>query len=197
VFDRGIEAVHIITSPEIGGKSFTFKQSTYRCIVSRVVRTEQVWTVAEGRLLMADFWEERFHCRLHLSTGDQILCTFDEDMVDTVLKHLRQFVRVRGEARVDRASNEIQSMVIKDIEPIEEPAEASSPQVSSQAFWNPKDLDEPAAEQGVYPVEGWDKLTGDWPEDADFEEFLEAGRSARQRLTMSEGEGDSHASHQK
>jgi len=46
-----------------------------------------------------------------------------------------------------------------------------------QAFWSPTTFDELSAEQGVCPVEEWDRLTVDWPEDADFDEFLTAVRS--------------------
>ncbi len=41
------------------------------------------------------------------------------------------------------------------------------------AFWTLKSFDELAAEQGVYPLEDWEKITGNWPDDADFEEFFE------------------------
>jgi hypothetical protein len=151
-------------------------------IIRRINRPQAAWTEAEGRLLMADVAEGRLRCRLHPSMGDVILCHFDEIMVSTVLEYLRNrsFVRVRGEAKVEPFTNKIQSLHIEDIEAIDEPAEAAAPRVSLQAFWTPRDLDELAAEQGVYPVEEWDRLTGNWPEDTDFEEFLGAVRSARQ-----------------
>jgi hypothetical protein len=182
VFDRGIDAIQLAGSPDVGGKTFTFNQDMREKITRRINQPQAAWTEAEGRLLMADVAEGRLRCRLHPSMGDVILCHFDESLVSTILEYLRtrSFVRVRGDARVDPFTNKIQSLGIQDIEPIEEPAEASAPRMSPQEFWSPKTFDELAAEQGVYPVEEWDRLTGNWPEDADFDEFLAAVRSARQ-----------------
>ena len=182
VLDRGIEAVQVLSSSEVGGKAFTFNQNVREKIVRRINRPQAALTVAEGRLLMADVLEGRLHCRLHPSVGEPVLCRFDESLVNTVLGYLRSrsFVRVRGEAKIDPFTNRIHLLNIQDIEATEEPIEASAPQVSIQAFWNPKTFDELAAEQGVYPLEEWDKLTVDWPEGADFDEFLAAVRSARQ-----------------
>lgn len=46
-------------------------------------------------------------------------------------------------------------------------------------FWEGKDFDELAASQGVYPIDTLSKLSNDWPEDTDFDVFLDAVRSAR------------------
>jgi hypothetical protein len=182
VFDRGIEIVQVVGNAEIGGKAFAFTQNIREKIVRRIVQAQAASTVAEGRLLMADVLEGRLQCRLHPSVGEPVLCRFDETLMNIVLSCLssRSFVRVRGEAKIDPFTNRISQLTIHDIEVIEEPEEASAPQVSIQEFWNPKKFDELAAEQGVYPVDEWDKLTIDWPEDADFDEFLDSVRSARQ-----------------
>lgn len=47
-------------------------------------------------------------------------------------------------------------------------------------FWHPASFEELAEQQGVSPVEDWSVLVGGWPEEADFEEFLEAIRSVRE-----------------
>ena len=46
-------------------------------------------------------------------------------------------------------------------------------------FWRGKSFEELVTEQGVYPIDDIGKLAGDWPEDADFDSFLNAVRSAR------------------
>ena len=59
-------------------------------------------------------------------------------------------------------------------------APAPSPaQDEEDSFWHPKTFEELAKEQGVHPVQNWEDLVGGWPEDADFEEFMEAIRHAR------------------
>lgn len=182
VFDRGVEIVQVVGSAEIGGKAFAFTRSISDKIVRRIVQAQAASTVAEGRLLMADVLEGRLQCRLHPSVGEPVLCRFDESLMNMVLGCLRSrsFIRVRGEGKIDPFSNRIYQLTIQDIEVIEEPEEASAPQVSTQEFWYPKKFDELATEQGVYPMDEWDKLTIDWPDDANFDEFLDGVRSARQ-----------------
>ena len=100
-------------------------------------------------------------------------------MTPIIVGNLRRFVQVRGEANIDPMTDKILSLFVRDIEPIEE---LSAPPISMpppSAFWQAKSIDELAMEQGVYPLEDWQKLVGGWPEDADFESFLEAVRSAR------------------
>ena len=109
---------------------------------------------------------------------DAFFCTFDEYMVSTVMRYLRQFVRVRGEATVDPVTNKIRSLTIRDIEPVEAATEPFV--VSAGVFWHAKSFEQLSSEQVVYPVEDWEKLSSGWPEDADFDEFLKAVRSARQ-----------------
>lgn len=47
-------------------------------------------------------------------------------------------------------------------------------------FWHPLSFEELAAEQGVDPAKTWDEIVGGWPEGADFKEFLEGIRRARE-----------------
>ena len=48
-----------------------------------------------------------------------------------------------------------------------------APSQSSQ-FWEPSTFDDLALEQVVHPVEDLRQVFGGWPEDADFDSFLEA-----------------------
>ena len=52
-------------------------------------------------------------------------------------------------------------------------------QVVPSSFWEEKSFEELAEEQGVYPITDWEQLRGGWPEDADFEDFLEGIQAAR------------------
>lgn len=180
VIDHGVEIVHLTSTSEIGTRRVKFVQSTRDQIVTRIRRLQHAWTEAEGRLLMADFKEDSLRCRLHPSTGSAIPCSFNEDMTERVMSYLRRFVQVRGDATYDPATNVIRSLVIRDIEPIERLSEIGVSFMPPSAFWETKSLDELAMEQGVYPVEDWDRLSGQWPEGADFDSFLEAIRSLRE-----------------
>lgn len=46
-------------------------------------------------------------------------------------------------------------------------------------FWSPKSFKELAEEQDIKPIENLDDIMGGFPEDEDFETFLEATRSCR------------------
>ena len=180
ILDRGIETVQITTRKRTKYRKVIYAQTTRESIISSMRRFEHAWTTVEGRLLMADVKEGTLRCRLHPSTGGAILCSFDEVITNQVIDNLRHFVQVRGEASFDPITNNIRSLVIKDLEPIEELSGVEVPSVSLSVFWDAKDFDELATEQGINPVEDWGELLGGWPEDADFESFLGAIRSSRE-----------------
>lgn len=180
ILDRGIETVHISTKRRIKYRKVIYTQTTRESIISGMRRFEHAWMTVEGRLLMADVKEGSLRCRLHPSTGGIIFCSFDEVMTKQVIDYLRRFVQVRGEASFDPITNNIRSLVIKDLEPIEELSGIEAPSMPLSTFWDAKDFDELAIEQGVNPIDDWGKLLGGWPEDADFDSFLGAIRSSRE-----------------
>jgi hypothetical protein len=180
IIERGVEEIHINSKSTYGRRRTTYIRPTREAIISRILRYEQKWATIEGRLLMADVKEDSLRCRLHPSTGMPILCQFDEKMTRQIAVNLRNFVRVRGEAICDTSTNRIISINIHDLEPISELTQEELPSIPISAYWSPKTYDELAIEQGVYPITDWEQLTRDWPEDTDFESFLEAVRSARQ-----------------
>ena len=92
---------------------------------------------------------------------------------------MRHFVQARGEATYDVGTNKISSLYIKDLETIDEISADGSTQVQLSSFWKGKTFDDLATEQGVYPVDDIGILSEDWPEDTDFDTFLDAVRSAR------------------
>lgn len=180
IIDRGVEKVHINSKSAFGARRVEYMQTTRESIISRMKKYEQRWVAIEGRLLMADVKEDSLRCRLHPSTGMPIICAFGESIAEQVIRNLRHFVQARGEATFDPSTNRITSLVIGDLEPISELPPVELLPVPPSTFWSAKTFDEFALEQSVYPIEDWGKLTGGWPEGADFELFIEAVRSARQ-----------------
>lgn len=47
-------------------------------------------------------------------------------------------------------------------------------------FWEAKDFDILAMEQGIYPIEDFNEISGGFPEDADFDAFFRAIMSSRE-----------------
>ena len=179
IIDRGVEKVHINSKSAFGARRVEYVQTTRESIISRMKKYEQRWVVIEGRLLMADVKEESLRCRLHPSTGIPIICTFEEATAEQIIRNLRNFVQARGEATFDPSTNRIASLVIRDLEPISELSPVELLPVPPSTFWRVRTFDELALEQSVYPIEDWGKLTRQWPEDADFELFMEAVKSSR------------------
>ena len=177
VLDRGVDTVSL-SLPRPKPRTAVIAAPTRDGVVQRLRRFQQSWASVEGRLLMADVREDSLRCRLHPSVGTPIYCVFPEFLAPTVMGLLRRFVRARGEAIVERATNRIQQLRVLDLEPIDEPSLIGI-QVPSVSFWQTRSFEELAEEQGVYPITDWGQLQGDWPEDADFNDFIGAIREAR------------------
>ena len=182
IFERGVEVVHINSPINTRTPRVKYTKKTREKIISNIRLFEQALTEVEGRLLMIDVKEDALRCRLHPSTGEAILCSFDDSMTEQVLRYMRHFTRIRGDATFDTITNKIRSIIIKDLEPIEQPTDIDIDVTLAppSAFWEAKSFNSLALEQGVYPVEDLDRMAGEWPEDADFDSFLEAIRSVRE-----------------
>lgn len=178
VLDRGVDEIDMSSRKIKRLKQTKYVESTRKKIISNIRRFEQAWTTIEGRLLMADLKEDSLSCRLYPSTGLPISCRFDESMTELIVNNLRGFIQARGEAEFDSVTNRIYSFVIKDLEPIETPTDIVITPLPKSAFWSAKEFNELALEQDVHPIEDWDSLSGGFPEDADFDSFLEAIRNS-------------------
>jgi len=179
IIDRGIENIYINSNSSFGKKRIKYEQSVREKIITRISKYEHAYTAVEGRLLMADVEEDKLRCRLRPSTGDPISCSYDEEMTEQVMRHLRNFVQVRGDARYDLDSGKLTSFHIKDIEPIEQLSDIGVPEAPLSSFWKGKSFEELALDQAVYPIVDLGKLYSEWPEDTDFDAFFNAVRSAR------------------
>ncbi len=140
----------------------------------------------EGRLLMADFKEQGTRCRVHPSTGDPVLCQFDDVHRDEVLENILGYVRVVGEATEDPSTGKITSIRIHDIEPLDDKNEEGinllpKGTAVGASFWATPTLDELADLQNVKPLETAQQLFGTWPGDENdgFEATIIELRDAR------------------
>lgn len=179
IIDRGIEKVSINSNSMLGSKRALYTQPTREKVISRLRKYEHGYAVVEGRLLMLDVEESKLRCRIRPSTGEPLGCRYDEDLAEQIMKYLRQFVQARGEATYDPTTGVITSLYIKDLEPIEESSATGGTLKPLSSFWKGKTFEELSEEQGVYPVVDLERLSKDWPEDTDFDSFLEAVRSSR------------------
>jgi hypothetical protein len=179
VFERGIDKVEIKTNSSFGIRKVRYTYPVRDQIITQIIKNEHTLTVVQGRLLMFDIAEDKLQCRIHPSIGNPILCKFDEDLTEPILKYARQFVELKGDATFDPTTGKIMSLYIKDLEPIES-ITSLQPQFNIlSAFWTKKNFEELAMEQGIYPVDDWNKISGGFPEEEDFDSFLSAIRSAR------------------
>ena len=179
VIERGVDKVSLNSASFLGRRRAVYTLPVRERIISHLRKLEYGYATVEGRLLMLDVEEGKLVCRIRPSTGDPILCRFDEEMATYVMGNIRQFVQVRGDAIYDSASGKITSMHVRDLEAIEEAGGMGGTEVPVSSFWQGTRFDELATTQGVYPVDDLRILSDDWPENTDFDTFLDAIRSAR------------------
>ncbi len=179
IIDRGVENIYINSNSSFGIRRLKYEQSVREKIIIRINRYQFAYTTVEGRLLMLDVEEDKLRCRLQPSTGEPIGCTFDEEITEQIMRYPRQFVRAKGDAKYDFDTSKMTLLHIRDVEPIEQLSLTGIPQIPLSSFWRGKTFEELANEQTVYPVGDLREMPSDWPEDADFDSFFEAVKSAR------------------
>lgn len=179
IIDRGVEHISLNSATTLGNKRAIYTSPVREHIITHLHRLEYAYAVVEGRLLMLDVEEDKLVCRIRPSTGDPILCKYDEDFADQIIINARHFVRMKGEASYDSATGRITSLRVKDLESIDEASATGGVILPVSSFWKRQDFDELATLQGIYPITDLAKLSKDWPEDADFNTFFDAVRSAR------------------
>jgi hypothetical protein len=179
IMDRGVDSININSTTSLGRKKATYTLPVRRQIETKISRYEYGLTIVEGRLVMLDMEEDKLRCRLRPSVGEPFLCSYDEDLSDQIEKYLRKFVRVRGDAIFDKETGKILNLNIKDLESIEESSASTLPPSPLSSFWVGKSFEQLTSEQAIYPIDDIKKLSGDWPEDEDFDDFLKAVRSSR------------------
>jgi len=172
LFSRGIEKIEFTLNHREAPVKTMFTPNGFARIQERIKGPQTNIRTIEGRLLMADFKEHGTRCRVHPSTGNPVLCLFDEEQKDEVLEDILQYVRIVGEATQDPVSGKITSVKICDIERLEDRDDEATellPQGTpiSRDFWESPTLDELAQSQDVQPLADARALFGTWPGEDD------------------------------
>jgi len=170
LFRKGINTIQFTLNHRETPVVTQFTPQGFERIQEKIQGPQTNIRTIEGRLLMADFKENGTRCRVHPSTGDAILCLFDEEQKEAVLEDILQYVRIVGEAREDPITGKIASIKIYDIERLENKENEATellPQGTplSRDFWESPTLDELALSQNVAPMTDVRALFGTWPGD--------------------------------
>ncbi len=188
LFDRGIDCIEFTLNHRAQPLRVLYNRDGYARVQQRIVGPQLNKRTIEGRLLMADFKERGSRLRVHPSSGDPVICLFDESLRDDVYRSILHFVRVTGEAKEDPVLNKIVSITISDIERVEAKEDQAIEILPSGApllgdFWQAMSFDELAAAQGVRPLTHIDALVGSWPGEVNdgFEESVHNLRQANIR----------------
>lgn len=187
LFSKGITSIDFTLNHRATPLTTKFTPAGFTRIQERIKGPQTNIRTIEGRLLMADFKEHGTRCRVHPSTGEPVLCLFDEEQKDEVLEDILQYVRVVGEAKEDPLTGKIASIKIHDIERLEDREGAATyllPQGTpiSRDFWGSQTLDELAQAQNVGPILDVRALFGTWPGEMD-DGFAEAVDELRHSQT--------------
>ncbi len=190
LFDRGVDRIEFTLGQRPQPLRAQYNREGYTRIQKRIAGPQVNQRSIEGRLLMADFKERGARLRVHPSSGEPVICLFDESLRDEVYRNILHFVRVTGEAREDPVSNRIASISISDIERIEAKEDQVTDVLPTGAplpgdFWQAMSFEELAAVQGVGPLTNIDALVGTWPGDVNdhFEESVHTLRHANIRTS--------------
>ncbi|MDP2899063.1 MAG: hypothetical protein Q8Q12_21205 [bacterium] len=172
LFNRGINEI-----------SFTFKRQQkqriassytpkiYAKVTAQMGQPVEARRTLEGRLLMGDFKETGFRCRIHPAIGPSIGCSFDERDKYAVLSALTHHARLTGEAR--ESAGKIREFKIERIEVLDRDAAFFGP---------PKDWASLAEQQEVEAIIDFDRVASKlWPEREGVDEFIDSIRAARAR----------------
>lgn len=188
LFDRGVDRIEFSLNHRPQPLRVQYNREGYTRVQRRIVGPQLNKRTIEGRLIMVDFKERGSRLRVHPSSGDPVICLFDDSRRDEVFRNILHFVRVTGEAKEDPTSNKIVSITISDIERIEEKEDQATEMLPSGAplpgdFWQAMSFEELAAAQGVGPLTDIDALIGTWPGDVNdgFEEAVHKLRQASVR----------------
>jgi hypothetical protein len=179
LFDHGIETITFDLRTRKGRWVSRYTREVHTRVVSRIQEPIENRRTIEGRLLMGDFKETGFRCRVHPPIGKPIACLFDEAQKEAVLAAMTRYDRLVGEAT--EAEGEILSLKIGDIEVLDRDVEAEERGEKGVVFFEGKtDLENLAAQQGVSAVSDFDSLLGDfWPEEESADQFIASVREWR------------------
>jgi len=179
LFEKGVSEISFSLDHRRQPFESRYDSKGFQRIQERIRGPQVNIRTIEGRLLMADFKEHGTRCRVHPSIGDPVLCLFDEDRKEEVLENILHYVKVIGEAKEDPFTGKISSIVLHDIQRLEDREQEGTdllPQGTPlpAGFWQSLSIEELAQMQGVKPLDDIAMLYGTWPGEPDdgFEEEI-------------------------
>ena len=174
LFERGIDTLTFDLRTSKGQWSCSYTPQTHTRLLERIREPIGTRRTLEGRLLMGDFKETGFRCRLHPPVGKPVLCTFEEAQKNAVLAALTCHVRLTGEAT--ESEGRIRQLRIERIEILNHGEAADHENRRRGMFLSGRtDLTALAAEQGVSSVRDFEDLLGNfWPEEESADDFVAA-----------------------
>lgn len=183
LFDKGVSEIRFSLNHREKPLETRYDSKGFQHIQEHITGPQLNIRTIEGRLLMADFKEHGTRCRIHPSIGDPVLCLFDEERKDEVLDNILKYVKVIGEAKQDPFTGKISSIVLHDIQRLEDREQEETDLLPkgtplSVSFWLSPRIEELAQSQGVMPIDDITKLFGTWPGEPDdgFEEDIQVLR---------------------
>lgn len=182
-FDSGIDRIDLTCRLDVSGRraAGSYTPAKREAVRKAIVRPEPSLRTFEGRLVMADFGEDKHKFRIEPPIGEALICSFDSDLKDEVYANILRFVRVRGIVAPERSLGRLGVVHIKDIESMatDQSEVEHRPALPEDEFWRFKTLEELAAEQGVPEGLSFEDYLGGWPEDEVHDGFeLGYGRAS-------------------
>ena len=116
---------------------------------------------------MAGFKPEDRKCRIDPPLGRPITCTFERKTENEIYVSLRSPVRVSGVGRYDVETDELETIHMETITPIE------TIQLGTGDFEPGKSLGDLIRDQGIKPLKTMKDLAGGLPDDKSVDEMIE------------------------
>lgn len=186
LLNRGVNRVDFTLNHRAAPLKATLDESKYNRVRKRIEEPIMGAATIVGRLLMADFKEEREQIRIEPSLGKPVMCSYPDHLKDTVKENLTRFVRATGEAEIDTGTHDIKHLYLTDLEHVGEPVPGElsidESAIGIHRFWQGKTLAELVEIQGIQPISSFESLRGGWPEDQlddGFEDELQRWRRQR------------------
>ncbi len=116
---KGIEQIEFsVSTPRNHIIRGVYDKHTQAHLLEAITAPEEKIAAVTGTLVMANFRYdryERYRCNLFTDAENQIACTFDEDVADSIGQAMRKNVNAIGIATIDPADDEIATFHIKQL----------------------------------------------------------------------------------
>ncbi len=172
---KGIAGIRWITPQCNGGKpaSVAITKTVREKAAQRLSRPQKIVVQVDGILDMADFKPGDLKCRIDPPVGVSIMCVFDRERENQILRLLTKPVRAKGEATLKPYTDRIDSIHIDEISPL------PSLHLGEGNFSANPSLEELATVQKVKPLSDMSVLAGGIPDDEDVDKLIEGIYAAR------------------